>query len=380
MPKIIYQNHLGEKICLSDGDYKMLRETTLFDYEWSYEKRNDFEYKVFSFNRELPTNEISVKIQAKTKSLYETLCNRLLEVFEKDIYAIQPGKIIVNNDYYLNCYVVKKSVTSWYPGANSILNQYTVLSEDGQWYKDVFKEFGKGHETESTIGLTDYPYDFPFDYAPPSGVSRFNSDSFVPFDFELTFYGPVTTPTAIIGGNTYRVYTNVPQGQKLTINSLNKTIVRTSPTGDVNEFNQRDKELDVFSPIPTVDGYSYVTYTPGTTISLRAYTKRSEPKFEDSVTQYETQEQKIIRLTNEVTRLAEQLTKVLEYKEQIIQALISKEVEISQSASWQEIINAIYSLTLGISYDDVLKVSERGRYKSIIKSITAIAVQEKGEK
>ena len=115
--------------------------------------------------------------------------------------------------------------------------------------------------------------------------------------------------------------------------------------------------------------------------SLRAYTKRSEPKFEDSVTQYETQEQKIIRLTNEVTRLAEQLMKVLEYKAQIIQALISKEAEISQSASWQEIINAIYSLTLGIgiAYDDVLKVSERGRYKSIIKSITAVAVQEKGE-
>ena len=147
----------------------------------------------------------------------------------------------------------------------------------------------------------------------------------------------------------------------------------------MNEFNQRDKELNVFAPIPTVDGYSYVTYTPGTTISLRAYTKRSEPKFEDSVTQYETQEQKIIRLTNEVTRLAEQLTKVLEYKAQIIQALISKEAEISQSASWQEIINAIYSLTLGIAYDDVLKVSERGRYKSIIKSITAVAVQEKGE-
>ena len=70
---------------------------------------------------------------------------------------------------------------------------------------------------------------------------------------------------------------------------------------------------------------------------------------------------------------------MLEYKAQIIQALISKEAEISQSASWQEIINAIYSLTLGIAYDDVLKVSERGRYKSIIKSITAVAVQEKGE-
>lgn len=278
--KIVYENHVGEQINLSGPDYKMLRSTNLLDYEWSYETVNEYKPKVLSFNRKLVKKEFSVYISAGSRKKYNTLCNQLLEALEKDIYAVKPGRIIVNGNYYLPCYVVSKAIKSWFPYANAILNSFEIVSENGKWLKDVYRSFGAQFIYEPETEDMDYPYDYSFDYVPSGQINRLVSDSFVPFDFEIEFQGPATNPTVIVGGQIYRVYTTIEAGEMLVVNSLEKTIKKIKNNGDtVNEFSKRDRNNYIFEKMPATSGSTYVQYTPGTVVAIRAFTERSEPKW-----------------------------------------------------------------------------------------------------
>lgn len=283
MGKVInikYVNCQNEVIDLTGNEYKMLRENTLFDYDWDYATMNEYNPVIYSFDRNMVEKSITVDIVAKTKKEYAIACNRFLEITEKDVYSVTPGKIVVNDDFYLSCYIFSKKMSQWHPGANRIRNTYTLVSEKGRWMKDVYKVFGGSsiYEPESTD--RDYPKDYMMDYVPSGGIKRLISDSFVPFDFEIVFQGPVTDPVVVCGGNVYRVYTTLEEGETLTINSVTKKVYKTKINGEVvNEFSKRDRENYIFEKIPATSGSTYIDHTAGTIVSVRAFTERSEPKW-----------------------------------------------------------------------------------------------------
>jgi len=276
---IKYVNSRNEVLDLAGDRYKMLRDSTLFDYDWEYDTMNEYNPVVCSFNRSMAQKNITVDISAKSQKEYMAACNRFLEVTEKDIYSLTQGKLVVGQ-FYLPCYILSKKMASWHPAANRIRNTYTILSEKGRWMKDVYKVFGATsiYEPESTD--RDYPKDYFMDYVPSGGINRLISDSFVPFDFEIVFQGPVTDPQVICGGNVYRVFTQLEEGETLTINSLSKKIFKTKLNGEVvNEFSRRDRENYIFAKMPATSGSTYIEHTEGTIVSIRAYTERSEPKW-----------------------------------------------------------------------------------------------------
>lgn len=279
MMDIKYVNSQNEVIDLAGDVYKMLRDSTLFDYGWEYDTMNEFNPVVYMFDRSMVQKSITVDVSARTRKEYRAACNHILEVTEKDIYSLTPGKIVVDQ-FYLPCYITAKKIESWHPGANRIRNTYTILSEKGRWLKDIYKVFGAGsvYEPESTD--RDYPKDYMMDYVPSGGINRLISDSFVPFDFEIVFQGPVTDPEVICGGKTYRVYTTLEEGETLTVNSLSKKIYKTKVNGEVvNEFSKRDRDNYIFEKMPATSGSTYINHTEGTIVSIRAYTERSEPKW-----------------------------------------------------------------------------------------------------
>lgn len=274
-----YVNHFGESIDLC-SDVLMLRDTDLLNYSWDYQTKNEFNPTVSIFYKSMVEKNIKISIIGKTKDEYNKLCNKLFEITEKDIIAAVTGFLIVNNEYRLPCYIFSKKISAWHPSANKIVNEYTILSEKGEWLKDVTRVFGvSSTEKQSSEGL-DYSYDFPFDYSQSSANNLLKTDAFVPFDFTIIFSGPCTTPYVQIGDNIYRVYTTLLENEYLTIDSLNKKIYKTKNDGKrENEFNLRDRNNYIFEKIQPTDGLNYVDVPDGQITSITAHLERSEPKW-----------------------------------------------------------------------------------------------------
>lgn len=283
MDKVKYINSQGEEIALDALPY-IMTTSDLRDYAWSYSTKNDYNPQIFSFNRSMVKKSVSIAVVADTKEHYNRYCNKLLEVFEKDIYSLKQGRIVFNDDYYMECYVIARKVGTWFPGNNAIVNEFTIVSETGRWYKDVVKTFGSsyvsGGGSADVTTPKNYPNDYPYDYAPSSDVNRLVSDSFVPFDFEIVFHGACDNPTVIAGNHVYRVYTTLEDGEYLTVNSVQKTIKKTKVNGEeVNEFYLRDRDNYIFEKMKATDGKTLVETQDNCVVSIRAFTERSEPKW-----------------------------------------------------------------------------------------------------
>lgn len=274
-----YVNHFGESIDLC-SEVLMLRDTDLLNYSWDYQTKNEFDPKVSRFYKSMVERSIKISIIGKTKADYNNLCNKLFEITEKDIIAAVSGYLIVNDEYRLPCYIFSKKISAWHPSANKIVNEYTILSEKGEWLKDVTRVFGvSSTEKQSSEGL-DYLYDFPFDFSQSSANNLLKTDAFVPFDFTIIFSGPCTTPQVQIGDNIYRVYTTLLADEYLTIDSLNKKIYKTKNNGQKeNEFNLRDRNNYIFEKIQPTNGLNYVDVPDGQVTSITAHLERSEPKW-----------------------------------------------------------------------------------------------------
>lgn len=278
---IKYVNSFGDTIEFNKLPY-MLQSSDLKDYKWSYSTKNEYNPKIYSFSRNMVEKKVQIAVLASTKKKYDEYCNRLLEVFEKDIYAVKKGKLIVNDDYYMEGYFVQKQIKDWY-ASKVIMNEFVFVSETGKWMKDVYKVFGSSYTpilSEDNPDAHFCPNDFPFDFAPASDANKLVSDSFVPFDFEIVFHGACEDPTLIAGGRVYRVYTALEEGEYLTINSIEKTIVKTKENGEkVNEFSKRDRENYIFEKMPATDGRTLMQWQEGCIVSVRSFTERSEPKW-----------------------------------------------------------------------------------------------------
>ncbi len=279
MVNIKYINSAGEVIHLNNFPY-FLQTGDLRDYAWNYRTKNEYNPRIYAFDRNMIEKTVSIAVISNTKKAYNSNCNRLLEVFEKDIYSVNKGRIVID-DYYMEGYFVARKVNEWYP-SRIITNEYSFISESGKWLKDVYKVFNSVFVVDDSENTGDgkmHPSDFKFDFAPASAVSRLVSDSFVPFDFEIVFTGPINFPKLIAGGNIYRVYTNVGEGETLTINSRNKTVIKTKLNGEkINEFHKRDRDNNIFQKMPATNGSTYIN-CPDCIVSIRAYTERSEPKW-----------------------------------------------------------------------------------------------------
>lgn len=280
MIEVKYVNHLGEEVILSSGDYNMLRDNSLSDYEWEPNTRNEYNTAVYSFSRSMVKKKITIDIRAKTEKQYKELVDNLEAIFERDIYATQPGKLIVNKNYYLKCYIIAKTNVVFRPLSKITRCEYVLLSETGRWYKDVYKVFGVSSEQQFETFDIDYPHDYPYDYIPSYAYNRIISDSDVPFDFELVFQGPWKNPYVVISDHIYRVYTTIEDGEYLTINSKDKTILKTKVNGEIiNEFNLRDRDNYIFKKITPTEGSNHVGFESGKIVSIRAFVERSDPKW-----------------------------------------------------------------------------------------------------
>ena len=204
--------------------------------------------------------------------------NRLLELAEADIDAMQPGKFFVG-EYYTTGFITGSKKNDYRITGRYCAIELTLTSSDPAWSRETVHVFGGSTETEHTdrSGI-DFPFDYPFDYSVSSTSRQILCDSVRGNKFRLKIYGEALNPSVMIGGHIYKVNGTIRAGETLVIDSLAKTIILTTASGTkINWFNNRSRDNYIFEPIPA--GLNDVLYNCAFAFDLTIIEERSEPKW-----------------------------------------------------------------------------------------------------
>jgi hypothetical protein len=270
LEQLKYKNHINE--VFEFGRYGVyVNMNDLHDYEWSSVSKGS---KISAFKRGVSTRKLPVVIKCDSEEDGIRARNKLLEICEKDVLALQHGQIIIG-DYYFKCFVTRSQKTDYITDKRYMSANLTLTSDYPYWVKESVKTFGTS--ATASEGL-DYPFDFNFDYFTDVSKTVLTNPSFVSSNFKMIVYGACSNPSLIIGGHTYQVNCTVGDGEYLTIDSTTKKIFLTKNDGTtINQFNNRNKTSYIFEKIPSGD--SVVIWTGDFGFDVILMEERSEPKW-----------------------------------------------------------------------------------------------------
>lgn len=279
LEQLKYKNHLNEVFEFGKNGI-FVNASDLHDYDWKTSSKGS---RISVLTRQVSTRKLPVIIMCKTDAEGISARNRMLEVMEKDVLAVQHGQIIVG-DYYFRCFVTKSAKKDYLTNKRLMKLTLTLTSDYPYWVKETRLQFrqssGGGGGGASSLWL-DFPYDYPFDYffAAGSGNSNILSNGgFVATNFRMILYGSCKNPTISIAGHTYQVLCDVGVNEYLTIDSTTKKIQLVQYDGTVvNMFNNRNKASYIFQKIPA--GTSTITWSGLSDFDIILMEERSEPKW-----------------------------------------------------------------------------------------------------
>lgn len=271
---IRYANSEGVEVILNKEPYKVLM-SDLTDYDNVEIESNG---KIVGFIKEIAERKLNIDIISSSKETTQELCNKLNEVFEKDIYNDIAGKIYID-DYYMRCFI--KSCKKSKRGNGVIRSyEYTLITDYPFWIKETTYQYLA--EPPEAVKYTDlengimFP-EFPFDFAPVRGEKILENPSFTDSNFIIIIYGFAESPQVSIAGHPYRVETTVYEGERLVIDSKKGTVKKIGRLGEVVDcYNARQKDYSVFQKIPP--GLNVFQWSGGFGIDITLFDERSEPK------------------------------------------------------------------------------------------------------
>lgn len=269
---IYYQNHLNERVNLNAAPYRLIT-TDLLDYEWERQSTNDL---ITGFQKSIVEKAVEIDILPVRDAQFQDSENKLIEFFEKDVIAAQPGRLYLN-DFYLVCYITASQKSNWETGV-LLTNTFTVTTDSPLWIQDISKSFPENGQSGDVGGL-DFPFDFSFDFAVSErGFMHWNIDHFTDSHFLMTIYGACTNPMILINDYPYEVTASLESNEYLTINSRENTIIQHLANGQTkNLFNNRQKQQSVFRKIPS--GQVSFNWSGDFGFDLTLFLERSEPKW-----------------------------------------------------------------------------------------------------
>lgn len=268
-----FYNHLGEAIEFGkNGIFANYNE--LRDFKWNYTERNS---RIVSFSHDPAERKLPVIIICNEKEEGIRKMNRLTEVMEKDIFAVTPGKMVING-YYMPCYITGSEKDNYLYFKGHMTAELTVTTDNPYWFRESLIRFGVGGSVSAGSDL-DYPHDFPYDFHSGSEFQgTVTNPGYVDSDFIMTIYGVCENPAILINSVLYQVNIVLNAGEKLVINSVDKKIYKVLYDGtEVNIFNARNRESYIFTKIQP--GRNVVIWDGSFTFDVTITEKRSEPKW-----------------------------------------------------------------------------------------------------
>ena len=274
LEKFKYTNHVGETLEFGVGSL-FANENELRNFSWSVNSKND---RISGFTKGIVPKTIPIVLKCQSAEEGVALKNRIFEVFEKDVLAMQHGKIAIG-DYYLKCFVTDSSKSSYLINKGLLMLEITVQTDFPEWIKETTTAFRHNDDEEAENGFLDFAFDFPFDFKNGLSTGFLNNTNFVASNFRIVIYGEVSNPTLFIGGHEYSVNVDVAKGEFLTIDSVNKTVILTKNNGQkVNCFNARNKDSYIFEKIPSGE-VAINSTNEGISFDITLLEERSEPKW-----------------------------------------------------------------------------------------------------
>ena len=272
LEKLQYINHMNE--VLDFGKSKLFINTNdLHDYSWGVTTKNN---RISGFKKGIETKTMPIIMKVDSAKEGIELRNKLFEVFEKDVLANRHGKIIIG-DYYLKCFITDSSKQDYLIHKGYMRLNVKLTTDFPYWVKETTTRFNYG-EAKSKGNNLDYNRDFPHDYSTNLNVEKLNNTNFVASNFVMRIYGACDNPTVTVAGHDYAVNTSLQANEYLTIDSTNKTIVKTLATGQTeNCFNLRNKASYIFEQIPT--GSLNVSSSANFKFDIVLLEERGEPKW-----------------------------------------------------------------------------------------------------
>ena len=271
LEQLKYQNEVFE--FGKDGIFVNISE--LYDYEWGVTKKNN---RIASLDRSIVTKKLPITIICDTEEDGLKARNKLLEVAEKDVLAMQHGRIIIG-DYYFRCFVTKSQKKGYLTTKRHMTVTLYLTSDFPYWVKETTHVISSlsGSASANASGF-DYSFEYPFDYRNDVTNKTISNTDFASSNFRLVINGACVDPAIHIGDHLYQVYCTVDEGEHLTIDSTSKTIVLTAKDGtQTNMFNNRNKDSYIFERISS--GKNIVSW-PGTfTFEIAIMEERSEPRW-----------------------------------------------------------------------------------------------------
>lgn len=273
LEKLKYKNHMNEVFDFGKNGI-FVNMNDLHDYEWSVTKRGN---RISAFDYTVSKRKLPVVIVCKTEEEGLAARNKLMEITEKDVLAMQHGKIIIG-DYYFKCFVTKSQKSDYLTNKRYMQAELTLTTDFPYWVKETTFTFGKLDGNSDSGQMLDFSFDYPHDYFSTIGHEQINNTGFVGSNFRMIIYGACTNPVVYINGHKYQVNCGVASGEYLTIDSVAKTIILVKNDGTtVNHFKNRSRDSYVFEKIPA--GSNNLSWDGNFGVDVIMMEERSEPKW-----------------------------------------------------------------------------------------------------
>lgn len=271
--KAIYRNHLGEEF-LFDENGAFLNAGGLRDYSWTVSKKNN---RISTLDNGVIQKKLTVMIIAPNEARGIEIRNQLFEIVEKDVLAMEKGRIIVG-DYYLKCFVSASSKSEYLKSERCMRVNLTIQTDAPFWIKESQHSF-YSKLTALDYEYLDYNFDYPIDYWISSRNPRvLRNSGFTDTNFKLVFYGECVNPKVIIGGHLYQVNITVDSGERVVVDSEEKTVVLIDRNRkETNIFNKRNRDSYIFKKIPA--GLVAMSFDETFDFDIILKEERSEPKW-----------------------------------------------------------------------------------------------------
>ena len=254
------------------------RVASYYNWAWKAEgAKRQYGLRVSSFSREAAQYEAELIFDARNPAEARRMIQALHNDFENDMRRMTPGRLVWG-DYYIDCYIngsEVENISFW----KWLVNTIQVYAPYPFWIKEEHVTLSTAEEVYGTY--LDYTYDYSYDYAAPAvGEKNVYSESPFTSEFRLVIYGEAVNPRIVVNGYPYVLYTTIPAGSYVIIDSKQRTIMMYGAGGQkTNIFDFRNKTDSIFEKLPA--GNLSIVWDSTFGADLTIYREQAEPEFEE---------------------------------------------------------------------------------------------------
>ena len=252
--------HAGDSVLINENDFR--------NFIVSYETKFN---KITNFKRKVTKKTLNVMLNLDEYGIARIGAVEATVFIDQDLMTGEQGKMVIG-DYYMTGLFIGADITGYTKDYDCKM-KLTFITDNPLWIKEdtvFYDPMG-----DITSGF-DYPFDYPHDYISPLSVSELINPNYVACNFRITMYGAASSPAITINGHEYTVDVELLATEYVTIDSVNKTIVKTATDGtETNEYANRGLDDYIFEKIPV--GTNTLSVNGDFNTSITIISERSSP-------------------------------------------------------------------------------------------------------